>query len=73
MFAGAAVNRLLDARVVLIGFAMLMIAAGIRMLREQIPGGGDCALPGGRVNWRGCLPKGRWQGSCPTRLSGSFH
>lgn len=36
-FAGAAVNRLLDPRVVLVGFAALRVAAGIRMLREQIP------------------------------------
>lgn len=25
--------------------------------RRSIPVGGDCALPSGRVNWRGCLPK----------------
>ena len=56
-FAGAAVNRLLDPRVVLLGFAALMVAAGVRMLREQLTVGGDCALPGGGVNWRGCLPK----------------
>ena len=36
-FAGAAVNRLLDPRVVLTGFAALMVAAAVRMLREQVP------------------------------------
>ena len=32
-FAGAAVNRLLDPRIVLVGFAALMVAAAVRMLR----------------------------------------
>src|SRR5690242_12134526 len=50
-FAGAAVNRLLDPRVVLIGFAALMVVAAVRMLHRQVPLGGDCALPGGGVNW----------------------
>ena len=56
-FAGAAVNRLLPEQLVLLGFVAVMIAAGIRMLRPSGEGGGDCALPGGGVNWRGCLPK----------------
>jgi uncharacterized membrane protein YfcA len=34
-----------------------MVAAGIRMLGDQTDTGGDCALPGGGINWRGCLPK----------------
>ncbi|MCU7731197.1 TSUP family transporter, partial [Actinoplanes sp. KI2] len=50
-FGGAAVNRLLDPRLVLIGFAALMVAAGLRMLRETGDAGGDCALPGGGINW----------------------
>ena len=45
-FAGAAVNRLLDPWVVLVGFAGLMVAAAVRMLGEQVPVGGDCALAG---------------------------
>jgi uncharacterized protein len=56
-FAGAAVNRLLDPRVVLVGFAAVMVVAAVRMLREHTAMGGDCALPGGGVDWRGCLPK----------------
>ena len=44
-FAGAAVNWLLDPQVVLIGFAALMIAAGIRMLGEQVPVGGPAPCP----------------------------
>ena len=71
-FSGAAVNRLLDPRVVVIGFAVLMVAAGIRMLGEQVPVGGDCALPGGGVNWRGCLPKAIGSGIVVGFLTGLF-
>jgi uncharacterized membrane protein YfcA len=71
-FGGAAVNRLLDPRAVLVGFAVMMVAAGIRMLREQAPVGGDCALPGGGVNWRGCLPKAVGAGVAVGFLTGLF-
>jgi uncharacterized membrane protein YfcA len=71
-FAGAAVNRLLDPRVVLIGFAALMVAAALRMLRGDCGTGGDCALPGGGVNWRGCLPKSVGTGLAVGFLTGLF-
>lgn len=71
-FGGAAVDRLRDPRVVLVGFAVLMVAAGLRMLREQIPVGGDCALPGGGVNWRSCLPKAIGSGLVVGFLTGLF-
>ncbi len=71
-FAGAAVNRLLDPRVVLIGFAALMVAAALRMLRGDGETGGDCALPGGGVNWRGCLTKSVGTGLTVGFLTGLF-
>jgi uncharacterized membrane protein YfcA len=71
-FAGAAVNRLLDPRVVLVGFAALMAVAGWRMLRDTEDSGGDCALPGGGVNWRGCLPKSIATGLGVGFLTGLF-
>ena len=71
-FAGAAVNRLLEPRVVLVGFAAMMVAAGVRMLREQTTVGGDCALPGGGINWRGCLPKAIGSGVVVGFLTGLF-
>lgn len=71
-FAGAAVNRLLEPRVVLVGFAAMMVAAGVRMLREQTTIGGDCALPGGGINWRGCLPKAIGSGVVVGFLTGLF-
>ncbi|MBO3743873.1 sulfite exporter TauE/SafE family protein [Actinoplanes flavus] len=71
-FAGAAVNRLLDPRLVLIGFAVLMVIAGWRMLRGTDDSGGDCALPGGGINWRGCLPKSIVAGLGVGFLTGLF-
>lgn len=71
-FAGAAVNRLLDPRLVLAGFALLMIAAGFRMLAGGDRVGGDCALPEGGVNWRGCLPKSIAAGLAVGFLTGLF-
>ncbi len=71
-FAGAALNRALDPRVVLLGFAAVMVAAAVRMLREQPEAGGDCALPGGGVNWRGCLPKALGAGVAVGFLTGLF-
>ena len=56
-FAGAAVNRLLPDDVVLALFAALMIGAGIRMLQERPTAGAACAVDGGPVNWRRCLPR----------------
>lgn len=71
-FEGAAVNRLLDPRVVLVGFAVLMAAAGVQMLRERPQVGGDCALPDGGVHWRGCLPKAIGSGLVVGFLTGLF-
>ena len=71
-FAGTAVNRQLHPRVVLLGFAVVMAAAALRMLREQPEVGGDCALPGGGVNWRGCLPKAIGTGVVVGFLTGLF-
>ncbi|GAA2564941.1 sulfite exporter TauE/SafE family protein [Winogradskya consettensis] len=71
-FGGAAVNRLLDPRMVLLGFAALMVAAAARMLRDDDKSGGDCALPSGGVNWRGCLPKSVGAGIAVGFLTGLF-
>lgn len=71
-FAGAAVNRLLPDDLVLLGFAAAMVTAGLRMLRPTDETGGDCALPGGGVNWRGCLPKSVATGIAVGFLTGLF-
>ena len=56
-FAGAAVNRVLPEDVVLGLFAALMVGAGLRMLQEKQATGAACAVAGGRINWRRCLPR----------------
>lgn len=71
-FAGAAVNRQLDPRLVLIGFAALMVLAAWRMMNGTDDCGGDCALPGGGINWRGCLPKSIAAGLSVGFLTGLF-
>ncbi len=71
-FAGTAVNRLLDPSVVLLGFAVVMVVAALRMLRSSDDVGGSCALPGGGVNWRSCLPKAAASGVVVGFLTGLF-
>ncbi|WP_185445075.1 hypothetical protein [Kribbella qitaiheensis] len=46
-FAGTAVNEVLPENLVLLGFAALMIAAAVQILRGSGTTGGCCALPGG--------------------------
>lgn len=69
---GTAVNRLLDPSLVLIGFAAVMVAAAVRMLRSGDDVGGSCALPGGGVDWRSCLPKAAASGVVVGFLTGLF-
>ena len=69
-FAGAAINRLLSPRLILVGFVALMLLAAWRMLQENEQKGGDCALPGGGVNWRSCLPKALASGAGVGFLTG---
>jgi uncharacterized membrane protein YfcA len=71
-FGGAAVNRLLEPAVVLLGFAAVMVVAALRMLRSSDDVGGSCALPGGGVNWRSCLPKAAASGVVVGFLTGLF-
>ncbi|MCW2810139.1 MAG: putative permease [Friedmanniella sp.] len=71
-FAGTAINRLLDPSLVLLGFAAVMVAAALRMLRSSDDVGGSCALPGGGVNWRSCLPKAAASGVVVGFLTGLF-
>lgn len=71
-FAGAAVNRHLHPTIVLLGFAALMVIAGIRMLRDPGAVGGACALPAGGINWRSCLPRAIGAGLGVGFLTGLF-
>lgn len=69
-YLGAMVNRLLDPKVLLLAFAAIMVLAGLRMLRPAQAQGGACALPGGGVNWRSCLPKAVATGAVVGFLTG---
>ena len=71
-FGGAAVNRLLNPSLVLLGFTAIMVAAALRMLRGSDQTGGSCALPTGGINWRSCLPKAAASGVVVGFLTGLF-
>ncbi|WP_299039183.1 sulfite exporter TauE/SafE family protein [uncultured Pseudokineococcus sp.] len=72
-YGGAAVNQLLPETAVLLGFAVVMAAAGTRMLRSNDETtGGSCALPGGGVDWRHCLVRSTGAGVVVGFLTGLF-
>lgn len=56
-FAGGAVNRLLPSALVLAGFAVVMVAAGARMLSSEGDIGTACRVEGSTVNWRRCTSR----------------
>jgi uncharacterized membrane protein YfcA len=69
-YLGAMVNRMLDPKILLLAFAAIMVFAGIRMLLPATSSGGPCALPGGGVDWRSCLPKAITTGAVVGFLTG---
>jgi uncharacterized membrane protein YfcA len=69
-FLGTMVNRMLDPRVLLGAFAVIMVFAGVRMFLTTRSAGGPCALPGGGVNWRSCLPRALATGAVVGFLTG---
>ncbi|MDQ6875066.1 MAG: sulfite exporter TauE/SafE family protein [Actinomycetota bacterium] len=71
-FAGAAVNRLLAPRLVLAGFAVLMVAAGAQMLRAQTPRSASGRRPAGGKPWRSYLPRVLGAGFAVGFLTGLF-
>ncbi|WP_280413413.1 sulfite exporter TauE/SafE family protein [Nocardia asiatica] len=56
-FAGSAVNRLLPEAATLAGFAIVMIAAGVRMLSSTEGTGTACRVEGFGINWRRCTAR----------------
>ncbi|TFC25747.1 sulfite exporter TauE/SafE family protein [Cryobacterium sp. TMT2-18-3] len=69
-YLGTMVNRLLDPGSLLLAFAVIMVIAGIRMLMPIRGGGGPCALPGGGIRWRSCLPRALATGAVVGFLTG---
>ena len=56
-FVGAAIGRLLPQPAVLLGFAAVMIAAGVRMLKDSGNTGIACRVGESGINWRRCAPR----------------
>lgn len=69
-YLGAMVNSLLEPRVLLLAFAVIMVVAGVTMFFTTKAVGGPCALPGGGTNWRSCLPRALATGAVVGFLTG---
>ncbi|MDN4522767.1 sulfite exporter TauE/SafE family protein [Mycolicibacterium austroafricanum] len=70
--AGSAVSKHLPEPVLMIGFAVVMVVAGIRMLTDQGHTGTACEVRGGRVDWRRCAPRSIGAGLLVGVLTGLF-
>nr|WP_090277449.1 sulfite exporter TauE/SafE family protein [Mycolicibacterium komanii] len=69
---GSAISRQLPPPVLLIGFAVVMVVAGIRMLADRGDTGTACEVKAGQVNWRRCLPRSIAAGFLVGLLTGLF-
>ncbi|KOS53342.1 sulfite exporter TauE/SafE family protein [Rhodococcus rhodochrous] len=56
-FAGTAVGKLLPQPVLLVGFAAVMVVAGVRMLRENDDTGTACKIGDSGIDWKRCAPR----------------
>lgn len=70
-FAGAAIGSHLPQSVLLLGFAAVMVLAGIRMLGDTEHTGTACDTDGG-INWRRCAPRSIPAGLAVGLLTGLF-
>ncbi|KXX62996.1 sulfite exporter TauE/SafE family protein [Rhodococcus sp. LB1] len=71
-FAGSAIGRLLPQSVVLIGFAAVMVVAGIRMLMDRGDTGTACEVGDSGIDWRRCAPRSIPAGIAVGFLTGLF-
>ncbi|MCV7282157.1 sulfite exporter TauE/SafE family protein [Mycolicibacterium flavescens] len=69
---GSTVSRHLPESAVLIGFAVVMVVAGLRMLTDQANTGTACEVRSGQVNWRRCAPRSIGAGLVVGVLTGLF-
>jgi uncharacterized membrane protein YfcA len=70
--AGSAISRHLPQSALLVGFAVVMVVSGIRMLIDQGVTGTACKIQAGQVNWRRCLPRSIGAGLLVGLLTGLF-
>lgn len=71
-FVGSQVGRHLSQSVVLIGFAAVLVGAGIRMLRDGGATGTACQIGDAGINWRRCFPRSVPAGLLVGFLTGLF-
>jgi uncharacterized membrane protein YfcA len=70
--AGSAISRHLPPSALLIGFAGVMVVAGIRMLTDRGAVGTACEVRTGQVDWRRCAPRSLGAGLAVGLLTGLF-
>jgi uncharacterized membrane protein YfcA len=70
--AGSAIGAHLSQSVLMIGFAVVMVVAGIRMLADQGATGTACKIDAGQVDWRRCAPRSIGAGLLVGLLTGLF-
>lgn len=66
-FLGSLVGRHLPQPAILVGFAVVMVAAGVRMLLDRDSTGTACEVGDSGINWKRCAPR-----SIPTGLFVGF-
>lgn len=71
-FAGTAIGSRLPQSALLIGFAIVMVAAGVRMLSGTASMGTACDVADGGINWRRCAPRSVPAGFGVGLLTGLF-
>ncbi len=69
---GTAVGRHLPQAMLLIGFAVVMVVAGIRMLRDSGETGTACKVGNSGINWRRCASRSIPAGFLVGLLTGLF-
>lgn len=71
-FIGSAIGRHLPQPALLIGFAIVMLLAGIRMLQDNRGTGTACTVGDSGINWRRCAPRSIPAGFLVGLLTGLF-
>ena len=70
--AGAAIGRHLSQPAIMLGFAVVMVIAGWRMLSDSAGTGTACEVGEDGINWRRCAPRSILSGVAVGLLTGLF-